>query len=63
MVSERLGVPPKVWFLTCSNETRRERIATRGNPRDQIKLADWDRYLASDTMPAFDVTLVQTDAS
>ena len=59
---DRLGVEPTVWFLTCSDETRRERIAARGNPRDQGKLHAWDEYLASGSpgSPAFQVNRIET---
>ena len=41
-IADRLGVAPTVWFLTCADETRRERIEARGNPRDQGKLQAWE---------------------
>jgi len=61
-IAERLGVEPTVWFLTCADETRRERIAARRNPRDQGKLDAWDEYVAAGSCspPAFPVNQVET---
>ena len=58
----RLGVEPTIWFLTCADQTRRERIAARGNPRDQLKLRAWDVYLesCSSDSPAFEVNRIET---
>jgi hypothetical protein len=61
-LTERFGVAPVVWFLTCSDDTRRERIAARANPRDKIKLEDWNQHLAGDQTPAFPVSIIKTDA-
>ena len=61
-LKERLGVEPTIWVLTCADEIRRERIAARGNPRDQGKLDAWDDYVAqgSPNMPAFEVKRIET---
>lgn len=61
-LAERFGAEPTVWFLSCSNETRRSRITDRANPRDQLKLKNWDQHLASSEMPAFSVEHVRTDS-
>jgi len=63
----RFGVEPSVWFLTCSDETRRSRITDRANPRDQLKLENWDQHLAqlktqtTDSVPAFSCLHIDTD--
>ena len=61
-LKERLGVEPAIWFLTCPDEVRRQRIAARGNPRDQIKLEAWEQYVAegSPDPPAFRVSRIET---
>ena len=61
-LAKRLGVEPTIWFLTCADEVRRERIAARGNPRDQTKLEAWEQYIAegSTDPPAFDVSQIET---
>jgi len=61
-LAERLGVEPTIWFLTCADDVRRERIATRGNPRDQAKLKEWKQYVAqgSPAPPAFRVSRIET---
>ena len=42
---ERFGVEIKVVFANCEEEERKKRIQERGNPRDNLKLNDWDHYL------------------
>ena len=61
-LADRMGVQPTVWFLTCADETRRQRIADRGNPRDSAKLKAWDQYVASGSpnLPAFPVNRIET---
>ena len=60
-LTERCGIRPIVWLLSCSNETRRKRITDRGNPRDQLKLENWAQHEVSDLEPAFQVAHVRTD--
>lgn len=43
-VGRRLRTQISVLYLTCSEETRLNRIKERNNPRDQAKLAAWDHY-------------------
>lgn len=61
-LESRMGVAPTMWFLECADEVRRERIAARGNPRDQGKLQAWDEYVAagSPKPPAFEINRIQT---
>jgi len=61
-LEERLGVEPTIWFLTCADEVRRERIVARGNPRDQAKLEAWEQYVAegSPDPPAIRVSRIET---
>jgi hypothetical protein len=35
-----------VWVI-CSIETVHQRMIERNSPRDTFKLADWDKYVAS----------------
>lgn len=44
---ERFGVEVEFYFLECDDDERRQRIEERGNPRDALKLRDWDGYLAN----------------
>jgi predicted kinase len=66
-LTTRFGVTPQIWFLNCRDETRRSRITARGNPRDQLKLENWDQHLAqlktqtTDSMPAFSCLHIDTD--
>ena len=62
MLTLRFGIEPTIWFLTCDDETRRDRIAARANPRDQLKLENWQQHLASPLVPAFSVKRFRTDA-
>ena len=60
----RFDVPVRVFYLTCSEEVRRTRIIERANPRDRIKLDDWERYSAEGRdsgPPPFSHLLVCTD--
>ncbi|MEP0427414.1 AAA family ATPase [Rhodopirellula bahusiensis] len=61
-IFERFGVEPTIWFLTCDDEVRRQRIKSRGNPRDQAKLIDWSRHVsdAPPAKPAFQTRNVET---
>ncbi|MFG0265475.1 MAG: AAA family ATPase [Rhodopirellula sp. JB055] len=59
---DRFGVTPKIWYLTCHDDVRRQRIQLRGNPRDHGKLVDWAQHVrdAPPAEPAFDVEHVDT---
>lgn len=61
-LAERFGVTPTVWYLSCDDEIRRQRIEQRANPRDQAKLIDWQRHVieAPVAKPAFAVQFVDT---
>ncbi len=61
----RFGVEPTVWYITCDDELRRQRIERRGNPRDAAKLRDWSRHIADAPVaePVFDVMRIDTGTS
>lgn len=44
-LTARLGSPVEIHFVSCAPEIRRQRMVKRGNPRDDAKLRDWDRYV------------------
>jgi predicted kinase len=44
-LTERLGSAVEIHYVSCAPEIRRQRIAKRGNPRDDAKLRDWDTYV------------------
>ena len=59
-----LGAPVEVHYVQCSPECRRQRLAQRGDARDQAKLADWDdyiKYYGDENPPAFEHVLVNTN--
>lgn len=66
-LTQRFGIEPVVWLLSCDDATRRSRIVARGNPRDQLKLENWDQHLAqlknqtTDSIPAFSCLHIDTD--
>ena len=52
----RFGTSVFAHFITCDPETRHQRMAKRGNPRDLVKLEDWENYILyyrGDNPPAF----------
>ncbi|SMP69634.1 Predicted kinase [Neorhodopirellula lusitana] len=63
-IRDRFGIQPTIWYLTCDDEVRRQRILGRGNPRDQAKLVDWNQHVieAPPAKPAFPVQHVTTDS-
>ena len=58
----KFGVEVRVIFVTCDEELRLERILKRGNPRDALKLRDWEAYLKGSDLrgPAFEHQIVRT---
>ncbi|MFP4282469.1 MAG: AAA family ATPase [Opitutales bacterium] len=59
----RFGTSVTIHFVTCALEERRRRMEVRGEPRDELKLADWDdhrRYYAGAEAPAFPSHIVDT---
>ncbi|MGC6564424.1 MAG: AAA family ATPase [Akkermansiaceae bacterium] len=52
----------EVVFVTCDEEVRLERIRERANPRDHLKLKNWEAYLAGTDLrpPAFKHRTVST---
>jgi predicted kinase len=56
-----LGSLIKVHYLWCAPEIRRQRLARRGDARDQAKLADWEnhiQYYGDEDPPVFEHVLV-----
>lgn len=58
----KFGFRPIIWYLYCDNEIRRQRIESRGNPRDALKLDDWESHLADAPVasPVFAVKRIDT---
>jgi predicted kinase len=46
-LERRLGTRPRLHFVWCPPELRRQRMIARGESRDLPKLRDWDAYAAS----------------
>ena len=44
-LERRVGVMPRLHWVSCPPEARRRRIEARGEARDRPKLEDWDAYL------------------
>jgi len=44
-LTERLGCPVEIHYVSCAPEIRRKRMLKRGDPRDEAKLRDWDEYV------------------
>ncbi len=60
-LSSELGSPVEVHYVHCPPEIRRQRLAVRGDARDQAKLEDWDRYIkyyGDERLPVFEHVLV-----
>ena len=50
-LTARLGSPVEIYYLWCSPEQRRTRLAQRQNPRDRAKLLDFETYAAAGEDP------------
>jgi predicted kinase len=61
-LERRLGVRPRLHFVWCPPEVRRQRILARGEERDRPKLADWATYAAQcrEDPPVWDHVFVGT---
>ena len=61
-LEKQFGVAPKIWYLQCDDNLRKQRIQARANPRDAGKLLDWDRHVteAPPVEPAFFATTIDT---
>jgi len=59
-LTQTLGGPVEVHYVACSPETRRQRLADRGNPRDLAKLQDWEIYIKyyEESPPVFEHVLI-----
>lgn len=61
-LERRLGIRPRLHFVWCPPDLRRQRIEARGEERDRPKLADWDAYAAQcrEDRPVWDHVFVGT---
>lgn len=61
-LERRLGIRPRLHFVWCPPDLRRQRIEARGEERDRPKLADWDTYAAQcrEDRPVWDHVFVGT---
>jgi predicted kinase len=60
-LSLNLGGPIEVHYVQCPPDTRRSRLLSRGDARDQAKLDDWDnyaRYYGEENVPVFKHKLI-----
>jgi predicted kinase len=59
-LSKTLGGPVEVYYVTCPPETRKGRLAKRGDARDLAKLRDWENYIQyyEESPPVFEHVLV-----
>ena len=56
-----LGSSVEVHYVQCAHETRRRRLAHRGNARDYSKLNNWENYIqyyGDESPPVFEHILV-----
>jgi dephospho-CoA kinase len=63
-IQNQLKTEVRVFYLTCDEEIRRQRIRSRMNPRDRSKLEDWSSYAQAGvdaTPPPFLHHFVDTD--
>lgn len=61
-LSARLKCELEVFFVTCDERTRQQRIRARANPRDDWKITNWEDYLAKSSVlpPVFDYQMIKT---
>ena len=61
-LSQTLGSPVEVHYVTCPPETRRQRLADRGDARDLAKLRDWENYIQyyEESPPVFEHILIDS---
>jgi len=60
-LSCELGCQVEVHYVQCPPDVRKQRLAVRGDARDQAKLEDWDRYIkyyGDEHLPVFEHVLV-----
>lgn len=59
-LSQTFGGPVEVHYICCPAETRRQRLADRGDARDLAKLRDWENYIQyyEENPPVFEHVLV-----
>lgn len=66
MLSNKLGCTVVVHYVNCNPDVRRQRLAERGDARDQAKLEDWDNYIlyyGEESVPVFEHVLIDGTAS
>ena len=61
-LKKQFGTVPKIWYLHCDDNLRKNRIQARENPRDAGKLSDWEQHVADapPVEPAFCTTRIDT---
>ena len=61
-LSQTLDGPVEVHYVTCPPETRRQRLAKRGDDRDLAKLRDWENYIQyyEESPPVFEHVLIDS---
>jgi len=60
-LSQTLGGPVEVHYVHCPAETRKQRLAERGEARDLAKLRDWEEYIqyyGEESPPVFEHVLI-----
>jgi predicted kinase len=64
-LSQTLGGPIEVHYVSCPPETRKQRLAKRGDARDLAKLRDWENYIQyyEESPPVFEHILVDRSNS
>lgn len=60
-LKKRFTALPTIWFLTCPEPLRRQRIISRNNPRDGLKIETWKHAPSQPpTPPAFKAHTINT---
>jgi len=57
----KLGCPVEIHYLQCPPDVRKQRLASRGDARDQAKLEDWENYIlyyGDESLPVFEHVLI-----
>mgnify|MGYP001027510595 CR=1 FL=1 len=62
-LSKRLCGPVEIHYVYCQPDIRKDRLIRRGNPRDIMKLKDWDNhvtYYGDEKPPEFSHVFIDT---